>query len=296
MDFSNYLFRSHSAGHIMTEPKGKSNIEKYIEAKNKLKATEEKQSATKPTLKTYATLGKKIDELKIEVARLAEIKDQKELSETAKKFLVSVYAKAKYNRRKDIKNKYITKGLAVEEESLSLYCDLKNDIWFKNEQHFSNEFIQGTPDVVFEQVVDLKSSWDIMTFLSKTVEDLDSLYYWQGQCYMALTGAKKFRLAYCLVDTPKELIEKEKRNLYYELGGLPLVEASQAYLDGCAEIERSMVYSDIPKNERCIEFVIDRNDEDIELLYSRIKECRVWLNEYAKQQEQRFINIQNTIE
>lgn len=291
MDFSKYVFRSHSAGNIMTEPQGKSNLDKYNECKKKLAEAEAKLKETKPTLKTYANLSAKIETLKSELAELEKVKDKKELSETAKKFLIGVYIKERYNRRKDITNKYITKGLQVEESSLTLYCNLKNDIWFKNEQHFSNEFIQGTPDVVFEEVVDLKSSWDLFTFLSKTVEDVNSMYWWQGQCYMALTGAKRFRLAYCLVDTPPELIEKAKRNLFYELGGVPLVEASEAYVEGCKEIERSMIFSDIPENERCIEFIIERDEDAIQRLYDRVIDCRKWLNEYAQIQEQRFLTI-----
>ena len=141
-----------------------------------------------------------------------------ELSETCKTYLTEVYVNERFKRRKEISNRYIEKGLAVEEDSITLYSRVKKVPFFKNEQRFSNDYIIGTPDHVGEFVLDIKSSWDIFTFTNTTREDLNKNYYWQLQGYMALTGKREARLAYCLVDTPDQLIEDEKRKLAWKMG------------------------------------------------------------------------------
>ena len=39
-----------------------------------------------------------------------------------------------------------------------------------------------------------------------------------------------------------------------------------------------MLFDDIPMKERIYEVVIERNDEDILKIYSRIEECREWMD------------------
>jgi len=270
----------------MTEPKGKSNLQLFNEQCDLLVVEQAKYDAmTNKETKTAINKLAKINKVCEEINRLSAIKDEQRLSETTIKHLVHVYAAARYKRHKGINNRYITKGLAVEEDSMTLYCRVRDEVFFKNEQHFANDHIQGTPDIVYDEIVDIKSSWDLYTFLPKTVEEIDDLYYWQGQSYMALTGAKVFRLAYCLVNTPNELLEQEKRQLMYKLGGDNI---SEMYIKACEEIDHNGTYNDIPKEERVIEIIIERNDADIERLYKRIEQCRKWLNEYAQAQERRF--------
>jgi len=40
-------------------------------------------------------------------------------------------------------------------------------------------------------------------------DKLDSLYYWQMQSYMWLTNTKNAIIAYCLVNTPESIIQRE---------------------------------------------------------------------------------------
>lgn len=48
------------------------------------------------------------------------------LSETTKTHLVDLYVANKYGRNTDTFNKYVQKGLAVEEDSITLYSRVKN--------------------------------------------------------------------------------------------------------------------------------------------------------------------------
>jgi len=212
-------------------------------------------------------------------------KEAGNLSGGAKTHLIDIYVSNKYGRQTEIQSRYITKGLMVEEDAITLYSRVKKSFFKKNEEHLRNEFIKGTPDLFVgeniqsaKRIIDTKSSWDLFTFFRVLSKELNNLYYWQMQGYMALTGAKSASVAYCLVNTPLILIEDEKRKLLYKMGVATSEDA--IYKEACEELERSMIYDDIPITERLIEFEVERNDSDIEALYAKIQKARQWLNEF----------------
>lgn len=211
-------------------------------------------------------------------------KDAGNLSETAITHLVDIFVREKYGRQTDISNKYIEKGLMVEEDAITLYSRVKKVFFKKNEEYLTNEFVRGTPDLYIgktihtaETIIDVKSSWDIFTFFRAKHKKINPLYYWQLQTYMALTGAKKATLAYCLVDTPESFINDEKRKIFYKMN--ITTEENEVYQEACKHLELAMTYEDIPKEERVHEFHIERDDEGIQKLYQKIEKAREYLNE-----------------
>lgn len=212
-------------------------------------------------------------------------KEAGNLSEGAKTHLIDIYVANKYGRHDDINNKYVEKGLMVEEDGITLYSRVKKRFFKKNSEHLSNEFIKGTPDLFTgddirhaDIITDIKCSWDIYTFFRVLTKGINSIYYWQLQAYMALSGARSARLAYCLIDTPETLINDEKRKLMYRMGVAS--DLNPDYLEACAEIDKNMRFGDIPIEERVIEFEVPRDDADIVLLYSKITKGRWFLNEF----------------
>ena len=208
-------------------------------------------------------------------------KEAGNLSETAKTNLIDIFVRNQYGRQTDITNKYVEKGLMVEEDAITLYSRVKKTFFRKNEDHLKNAFIMGTPDCFLGEninqashIVDVKSSWDIFTFFRTKYKKMNPLYYWQLQSYMALTGAKTAALAYCLVDTPECFLKDEKRRLLYSMGA---TEDNELYQEACKALEKQMIYQDIPMKERVIEFEIKRNDEDIKRLYAKIAKAREYL-------------------
>lgn len=205
------------------------------------------------------------------------------LSETCKTHLVDVFVSYKYKRKTDIHNKYVEKGLMVEEDSITLFSRATKTFFKKNEEHLSNEFIKGTPDLFqgseikkAEKIIDIKSSWDIFTFFRTAEKEINMNYYWQLQGYMALTGAPVATLAYCLVNTPDTIMSDEKRKLQWRMG---IIDDTPDFIEACKEIDKLSIYDDIPINERIYTLDIERNDSDIERLYEKIKECRIYMNE-----------------
>lgn len=211
---------------------------------------------------------------------------KEELSETAKAMLVEYYIYERFGREKDIENKYIKKGLMCEEDSITLYSRLSKKLFFKNEETLENHYLIGTPDLytgatirTAETIIDIKTSWDIYTFFSVRTKPIDKDYHAQLQCYMALTGAKSARLAYCLIDTPEVLINQEKERLLYKMGVLTRENAD--YLEACDAIDKACRFDDVPMNERMFQFEVRRNDELIEEIYRRVDICREWYDEFS---------------
>lgn len=216
---------------------------------------------------------------------MIEPKSKSELiSETTKSFLREYYIKKKYNKIKNFESKYIEKGLLVEEDSLTNYSLFKKEIYNKNDIELSNDFITGTPDTFIgddihnaKTIIDVKSSWSIFTFFDSKEEKLNKNYYWQLQGYMWLTGAKDAKLVYCLINTPEQLVIDEKRRLSWKMGLIDY-DINDEYIIASKIIDNNNNFDDIPLSEKIHEIHIERNDEDIEKLKSKIILANEYLN------------------
>jgi len=252
-------FRASSIGHIMTEAKGSGITERQLQELSDLQ------------LKPQLTTKQEIKLLELIAKRDAP----PELGDTVITHLVDKYVSIKYGRETNIESKYTNKGLQVEEDSLTLYSRYKKTYFTKNEENLSNDWITGTPDVIKERIIDIKSSWDIFTFFRTKSKPLNKHYYWQMQSYMALTGADTAVLAYCLTDTPDVILNDEKRRLLWKMGVISDQDAT--YLEACDKLDKLMTYSDIPLEERVHEVEIKRDDRAIESIYKRVEECREYM-------------------
>ena len=133
------------------------------------------------------------------------------LSQTAKSYIEDWVKEQIYGVQKQIKSKYIQKGLALEDQAIEFYSMVKEkSFMIKNLDKYEDDFFTGTPDCIFEGVVyDFKTSWDCYTF--PLFDDTpDNGYFYQLQVYMHLTGLKKAKLVYTLQDTPDYLTYEER--------------------------------------------------------------------------------------
>lgn len=201
------------------------------------------------------------------------------LSETCKTHLVDLFVADHYGRHTDTFNKYVEKGLSVEEDSITLYSRIKRLFFKKNSTRLKNDFINGEPDLytgleinAADCIIDIKSSWDLYTFTRAKYSPVNKQYWWQLQGYMALTGAPTSRLAYCLIDTPVQIINDEKRKLMWRMGAA--TDEDSNFIKACEEIDHNMTYGDIPMEERVHEIIVPRDQEAIDRIYARVRECR----------------------
>lgn len=210
------------------------------------------------------------------------------LSKTAQKHLIEVYIAEKYGRKRDIQTKQMKKGIEAEQDSIDLLSMYLKLPFSKNEERFKNDFITGLPDIINgDTIIDIKSSYDLWTFLGNIPDKLDNLYYWQMQSYMWLTGTKSATIAYCLVNTPESIIQQEK---YYLLKKMDVIsEESPEFIKEAMKIEFNMTFDDISINERILTFNVNRSEDDILRIEHKVVKARAFLQEL----EQTHLNFNN---
>lgn len=172
------------------------------------------------------------------------------LSETTKTYVKEWLIEKIYGIRKEIKSKYLTKGLKLEDTAIDKAIEwLDLPFTIKNEKFFEDDFFCGTPDLIVDNVVyDIKCSWDAFTFPLFENEIPNKDYFYQLQVYMHLTGCKKAVLTYVLLNTPEELTFEDKHN-----------------------------YDNMDKKYRIKTFEIDYSEEVIADLQQRVTNIREYL-------------------
>jgi hypothetical protein len=112
-------------------------------------------------------------------------------------------------------SKHIEKGITVEDDSIALYNEVFFTNYAKNTERRTNEWLTGEADIVSPgKVIDIKSSWSLSTFPVLADQGKDKGYEWQLRAYMMLWDVDAAELAYCLVDTPDDLVGYEDSSLH----------------------------------------------------------------------------------
>lgn len=288
MDFSQAKMHCSIIGYFMCTGKEKTPKQVYEDACAKVIEWQAKYDALGDRLQGMAkgkTTLAKIDDWKAKVAELEPTKNDEPLTKTAKSYLKKYYATLKYGKWSaalDKGNKYVNKGKLAEEDSIDLISVLDKIMVQKNEERIENEFLTGVPDVIIgenilqaDYIYDVKTSWDIETFFENLDKDLNPLYWWQLQGYLALTGAKCGEVSYCLVNTPAVILEGEKYRLLNRFDVVS--EDDPSFRKAEKELINNMIFDDIPKESRRLRFLVERDDEAIEKIYKRVKSCREYL-------------------
>lgn len=285
MDNANkLLFRASSVGKIM----GKIGLtEKQSETMAQLFS---KETLTAKQKETYDDLCKK--------------HNNPELPDTIKNHLIDLFASSKYGRREEIDSKYLRKGNEQENAAITLFTLQSGKYYKKNEERLSNDFFTGEWDLNakdFSETIDTKTSWSLHTYLRAIKSELKSDYFYQGQVYMDLTGAKKHTVAFCLVNGTYQAISDEIRRVSYQKGMMDADgNESPEFQKKIRQIEINHIFDlkefkaqypfyqfyndenkwqwDIPAKERSFSFTFDRDDKVIEEMKARVIYCRNWMN------------------
>lgn len=138
------------------------------------------------------------------------------LSVGAKTYLLNLAKQAIYGYEEEVSAKYTEKGIIVEDESIRLYNYVNFESLAKNTERRENEWITGECDLVVPGVrgIDIKSSWSLATFPVIPADCDCKEYEWQDRGYMMLWDVPEWETAYCMVDTPEELIGYESEALH----------------------------------------------------------------------------------
>ena len=178
-----------------------------------------------------------------------------------------------FNRRKNVENKYMTKGNEVEDAALQFVAEqMGYSMLIKNETREENDYMTGECDNKQpDHTIDTKASWDSSTFpLFET--ELDPIYEWQGRGYMELYNVPKHVVVYCLMDTPAELISGEVKSQSYKRG-----LSEDETIDLYEELFKSMTYEDVDPALKLKALWIERDKSKIEEIKFRVELCREFI-------------------
>ena len=133
-----------------------------------------------------------------------------------------------YGIKKEFSSKYTEKGTLLEDEGIDkaiTWLDLP--LVLKNEEQFEDDYFTGSPDLILEdEIIDIKLSWDAFTFPLFEDELPEKDYFYQVQIYMHLTGKKKARVVFLLLNTPEEIAKWET---HHDYSAVPIDKRWKAY-------------------------------------------------------------------
>jgi len=228
----------------------------------------------------------------------AEDKKAGNLGTTCIKELIKIYNLKKYGRKKDLTTNKMEKGTIGEEDSITLFSRVEKRMYYKNQIRLENEFFEGHPDIgntalitEADEVWDIKTRWELDTFMPKLAEKVDKAEEYQVNVYFDLTGAQGGGIANTLIDCPLGILMDEKRRLLYSMPEAT-TELNPEYLEAAAELEHLLTFPDIDYRERVIKQPVQRNDELIEKMKAKVPIFRQWLAEF----EQKHLSLYKTKE
>lgn len=196
------------------------------------------------------------------------------LSETAKTRIEEKFLEDQFGIKKEFWSKATDKGISEEHVSIDLMVRQFGMFGAKkNEIFFENDFLTGTPDVIYNGIVyDIKTSFSGSTFPFFANEIPSKAYFYQLQAYMNLTGLRSAKLIYCLVDTPEQMIQDEIRRQTWKKG---LIDSTPELE---AEVYSQMTFEHIPYELRIRSFNVEYCEETIKAIEERVILCREYYN------------------
>ena len=197
------------------------------------------------------------------------------LSQTAKSYIQELVLEHKFGIKKEFSSRYTDKGLQCEDEAISLVNDvLELGFIFKNEEHFNNDWITGTPDVNTNEILlDVKCSYEAHTFPFFETEIPTKDYFYQLQGYMWLTNKNEALLCYCLINTPLEIVEDEVRREHWKQFKIDEVAEIREY------VEKKHNFNQIPNASRIKTFKVERDETVIWEIQNKVEQARIYFNQ-----------------
>ncbi len=318
MNVNEILIRCSGLHQIMTEPKEKSYKDRLADACTLIGKYKGEYQNMNPDTKTAQKKLAQIQKLNTLILELDKVKDEIQLSETCKKFLIATYANQIYKRRDELRNKFLSKG-NVREKDATTILSLERKIFYKqNRERLFNEYFSGEPDLFdgpeirkARKTLDTKCSWSLITFLESQFAELKDVYDWQGQGYMDLTGAEEHEVVYCLVNGTLQAINDEIRRTSWQMGVLDAsIETDPKFIEKVCQIERNHIFEinsfmnenphydiksdvyfdgekyswefDIPREKRIHTKLFKRDNDKIAEAKEKVIICREWMSKNFK--------------
>lgn len=162
----------------------------------------------------------------------------------------------------------IEKGRQCEDDAIELLNSVLGKSYTKNETRLSTDLITGEWDIFDEEenkIIDIKNAYSKKTFPVIITEGDMKLYEWQLTAYMHLKDADKAAIAYCLVDTPEELISRRDDPDWHAVSHIPECDRVTIFeMERCYKKERQMLKK-VKLAQGELKRILEERDFDINL-------------------------------
>jgi hypothetical protein len=286
---SDFKIRCSAISDIMTGLSGKTKAQKISDVKSEIRTEQTKLTTLTEGSKSHDNKKAKIEKLQAELSELEKLPDIPPLTQTTITYLENWCKERIYQQRKNIVTAEMYKGNALEKDAID-YISL--DIWGvfgaeKNTQRFTSEYIEGEPDVILaNSVEDIKNSYSFSTFPYFAKQLPDSKYDWQilGYQYLLQQSGKDIQkggVNYVLMPKPMELLQMEA----YRIAKFTYSEDTIDFQDKLADVlfqldKDNEVIKELPIKYRAKRFEVLYNQDRINLVIERVKQCRQYIEQH----------------
>jgi len=180
------------------------------------------------------------------------------------------------------------KGNLVQDEIMAMMSFFEDKTYTRNTERKSNEWIEGECDCVHDLVDDYKASWEPESFIPNLIDPLSKDYFYQMQGYTWLWGKQKGRIIWGLVNCPEMILQNERKKLLFSLD--VATDLDPKYQEAVGEMEKNLIFDDIPMSERLIIANIDRDEEIIAKIPQKVTKAREYL-QYLDEKHQKMARM-----
>lgn len=270
-DFTQFKVSCSEIYSLLTTPKGAKPGSSELKKYERLIMNEEK---TEEDLAYIKKIKDKLDNLKTEP-----------LSKTTISALIRQYGWKVYGKKVAANGgdalSFLKKGTDMESEAVELLSKIDKQSYKLETETIENEYLVGRADIICtDKVIDTKISWNVNSFLKSRTATVSSKYWYQMQGYMELYDLPEAEVVFLLLNTPPELIEREKVKLQnrFMIGEID----REKYEIDVENIESAFTYSSIPLKKRYFKHKIKREPHIFEKIYKKVENARLWMRQFEK--------------
>lgn len=270
-DFTQFKFWCSEIHSLLSTPQGAK--PKANELKKYEKLLNSPDEKTEEDLALIKRVGDKLEHLKTEP-----------LSKTTITALIRQYGWKVYNKKVAPHGdalSFMKKGTDMEAEAVELLAKIDKQAYRLETENVENEYLIGRADIIIpNKVIDTKISWNVNAFLNARTTKLDKKYWYQMQGYMELYDVPEAEVVFLLLNTPPELIEREKVKIQNKFM-IGEIDREKYELD-MENIESAFTYSSIPLKKRYFRYRIKREQRIFEKIYKKVGNARLWMQQFEK--------------
>lgn len=217
------------------------------------------------------------------------------ISKTTISSIIRQYGRIVYNKKIAAVGSPISffkKGTDLELEGVDFLSKIDKKSYKLETETTENAYLLGKCDIYCQEqskIIDTKISWNINSFLKSRTTELDKRYWYQMQGYMELYDVDEAEVVFLLLNTPLELIEKEKIKIInrFIIGEID----REKYEIDIENIESAFTYTNMPMKKRYFKYRIKRDPQIFEKIYKRVEKVREWMQQFDKEMNKNIIVV-----